>query len=80
MLDTKIDTTPYKDVISSAEVAIANAGRTEHHSQYREICEEVLSNLYVNLERIGIPDRVLLLIASDFVDVISKNRPLAYAA
>lgn len=79
-MDTKIDTTPYKDAIVSAEAAIANVGRTHHYSQYREKCEEVLSSLYSSLEKLGTPDSVFLHIAADFVDVIMANRPLAEAA
>ena len=80
MLDTKIDTTPYKDVIVSAQEAIANVGRTYPRSHYREACEEILSNLYLSLERLGTPDNALMMIAADFVDVVNVNRPLAYAA
>lgn len=79
MLDTKVDTTPYRDAISSAEVAIANVGRTRHHSEYREECEEVLSNLYSSLEKMGTPDSVFLHIAADFVDIIMAHRPVPLA-
>lgn len=67
--------TAYEMKISETKAKIETMGNSLPQDEYEMGCYDELAGLYESLEKLGASNRVLLEVATDFVEVIESNAP-----